>query len=135
MTRRISKETAQKNHNQILILTDMLKHEERLAGVDSRLCSVVKTAAASAKFDITISEGLRTKERQAQLFKEKKSKTLNSKHLIGKAVDLYALAPGGAIDWNGFDALVKVMKEAASRVGVKITCGFDWGWDKPHFEL
>jgi peptidoglycan L-alanyl-D-glutamate endopeptidase CwlK len=112
-----------------------LKHVERLTGVDERLCSVVKTAAANAGFDITVSEGLRSKERQAQLFKEKKSKTMNSKHLIGKAVDLYPLTPGGAIDWNGFDKLAKAMKEAATRTGVAIICGYEWGWDKPHFEI
>jgi peptidoglycan L-alanyl-D-glutamate endopeptidase CwlK len=112
-----------------------LKHTEKLTGVDAQLCNVVRRAAGKANFDITVSEGLRTKERQAQLFKEKKTKTMNSKHLVGKAVDLYPLSCDGMINWNGFSGLVRVMKEAASELGVKITCGYDWGWDKPHFEL
>jgi peptidoglycan L-alanyl-D-glutamate endopeptidase CwlK len=112
----------------------MLKHTEKLSGVNSGLRRVVELAAQKANFDITVSEGIRTKERQAQLYKEGKSKTMNSKHLTGNAVDLYPLN-GGAINWNGFEGLVKLMKEAAKELGIKITCGYDWGWDKPHYEL
>jgi peptidoglycan L-alanyl-D-glutamate endopeptidase CwlK len=112
-----------------------LKYETRLKGVDARLCNVVRKAAGKVNFDVTVSEGLRTKERQAKLFAEGKSKTMNSKHLTGKAVDLYPLAADGNINWNSFSGLVAAMKEAAKELGVKITCGYDWGWDKPHFEL
>ncbi|MDR1459149.1 MAG: M15 family metallopeptidase [Bacteroidales bacterium] len=112
-----------------------LKHEERLTGVDAKLRDVVKATAKRANFDITVSEGMRTKERQAQLFKEGKTKTLHSKHLIGKAVDLYPLGVDGMINWNGFAALVRLMKISAAESGISITCGYDWGWDKPHFEL
>jgi peptidoglycan L-alanyl-D-glutamate endopeptidase CwlK len=60
---------------------------------------------------------------------------MNSKHLTGKAVDLYPLAVDGMINANGYAALVRLMKEAAKELGVQITCGYDWGWDKPHYEL
>jgi peptidoglycan L-alanyl-D-glutamate endopeptidase CwlK len=113
----------------------MLKHEERLKGVNESLCRVVRLAAGKVAANITVSEGLRTKERQAQLFKEGRSKTMNSKHLTGRTVDLYPLKADGSIDWNGFSSLVSAMKKAAAELGVKITCGYDWGWDKPHFEL
>jgi peptidoglycan L-alanyl-D-glutamate endopeptidase CwlK len=113
----------------------MLKHEERLKGVDARLCAVVRKAAEKANFDITVAEGLRTKERQEKLVKEGKSKTMNSKHLVGKAVDLYPLGCDNMINWNGFTGLVRVMKEAAKELNVTIVCGADWGWDKPHFEI
>ena len=113
-----------------------LLHQERLAGVDNSLCKVAILAAQKSDCDITVSEGLRTKERQEQLFKEGKSKTMNSKHLTGRAVDLYAL-DNGKINWNGFENLVRLMKQSATELGVKITCGYDWAgsWDKPHFEL
>jgi len=112
----------------------MLKQTEKLTGVNENLCRVVKKAAERATFDITVSEGLRTKERQQQLFNEGKSKTLNSKHITGMAVDLYPLQ-NGTINWNGFEALVNLMKQAAKELNIKITCGYDWGWDKPHYEL
>jgi peptidoglycan L-alanyl-D-glutamate endopeptidase CwlK len=60
------------------IENEMLKHEERLEGVNIKLCNVVRLAAKKANFDITVSEGLRTKKRQKQLFDEGKTKTLNS---------------------------------------------------------
>jgi peptidoglycan L-alanyl-D-glutamate endopeptidase CwlK len=112
-----------------------LLHAERLQGVNARLVNVIREASAEARFDITVSEGLRTKARQEQLYKEGKSKTLNSKHLTGNAVDLYPLAADGQINWTGFGDLVRLMKKAANKLNTKITCGYDWGWDKPHFEL
>jgi hypothetical protein len=41
-----------------------------------------------------ITEGLRTKERQLQLYGEGKTKTLNSKHLEGKAIDICPVIKG-----------------------------------------
>ena len=113
----------------------MLKRAERLNGVNENLCKVVKKAAEKANFNITVSEGLRTKERQQQLYNEGLSKTLNSKHIIGMAVDLYPLTNDGEINWSGFENLVQLMKQAAKELNIKITCGYDWGWDKPHYEL
>lgn len=43
--------------------------------------------------------GLRTEKEQEKLFKEGKSRTLKSKHLIGNAVDL-AFSKNGKINWQ-----------------------------------
>lgn len=48
------------------------KSLSKLEGVHPDLVKVVKRAIEITECDFTITEGLRTKERQAQLFKEKK---------------------------------------------------------------
>ena len=49
-----------------------------LEGVHPDLIKVVNRAIELTQVDFTVIEGLRTKERQAQLLKEKKTITLNS---------------------------------------------------------
>ncbi len=91
-------------------------------------------------------EGLRTPARQARLVAEGASRTLNSRHLTGHAVDLgYWLDDGdgrvenGEVrwDWPLYDKLGRVMKRVAAQLGVQIIWGGDWqGFpDGPHFEL
>jgi peptidoglycan L-alanyl-D-glutamate endopeptidase CwlK len=53
----------------------------KLNEVDERLKTLSIEVLALSPIDFCITEGLRTKERQEQLYKEGKSKTLNSKHL------------------------------------------------------
>ena len=111
---------------------------KRLQGVNERLVRVVVRAAAKTDIPFNVSEGLRTIERQKQMVAEGKSKTMQSKHLHGLAVDLYPLTDDRKlINWSGFDRLAKVMKEAARELGVTIYWGGDWKIfvDKPHWEL
>lgn len=116
---------------------------QRLNGVHPKLQAIVLLAALQADFPFNVSEGIRSKERQQQMFKEGKSKTLKGKHLVqsdgyGHAVDLYPLTDDRkAVDWNGFDKLVKAMESAAVQLGYNLTCGHRWKTfkDSPHFEL
>lgn len=116
---------------------------ERLDKVHPKLQAVVLLAALQTDFPFNVSEGVRSKERQEQMYKEGKSKTLKGKHLIqpdgyGHAVDLYPLNDDRKqVDWNGFQKLVDAMKSAAKQLGYTITCGHDWKTfkDSPHFEL
>ena len=63
---------------------------------------------------------------------------MNSRHLTGHAVDLYALKDG-VVTWEqgAYTPIVEAMKQAAKELGVAITCGRDWKKyvDSPHFEL
>ena len=59
-----------------------------LKGVDKRILRVLDDVIQH--FDFTVLEGKRTVERQAQLVKDGASKTMKSKHLTGKAVDIAA---------------------------------------------
>lgn len=74
--------------------------------------------------------GLRSKERQAQLVKEKKSTTSNSRHLTGHAVDLAAWVVSedtgkGSVpwDWKYYHQIAKAMKQAANELKISI----EWG--------
>lgn len=114
------------------------KSIERLEGVDSRLKAVVLKCAEDCPFPFNVSEGLRTEERQLEMYKLGKSKTLQSKHLDGLAVDLYPLTMDRKkVDWDGFGRLADLMFKAADAVGARIVWGGNWKRfvDKPHFEL
>ena len=122
------------------------KSRQKLEGVHPDLVAVVERAIKITEKDFTVLEGLRTKERQAQLFAAKKSKTMNSRHLTGHAVDLGPWPLNGDFDsdgilniadWDEYYPIADAMKEAAKDLGVAIVWGGDWkGFpDGPHFEL
>ena len=110
----------------------------RLEGVHPDLVRVVKRAAATSDLDFTVLEGLRTPERQRELMKQGATKTLNSRHLTGHAVDLAPML-GGKVswDWPLYHRLAKIVKAAAAAEGVPIQWGGDWRTfkDGPHWEL
>lgn len=112
------------------------RSESRLVGVHPDLVRVVRRALELSTVDFSVSEGLRTRERQAELFKAGKSKTMNSRHITGHAVDLYPVTKAGA-DWVAADfaPVVVAMKAAAKELGIPLIHGADWGWDHPHHEL
>lgn len=112
------------------------KSLERLQGVHPDLIAVVKLAITKTPIDFTVLEGLRTQERQKQLVASGASKTMNSRHLTGHAVDLAPLP----IDWDNRDAFKTVstaMKAAAEELGIKIEWGGDFKTfsDMPHYQL
>lgn len=114
------------------------RDHRRLQGVKERLVKVVEKAAETATMPFTVSEGLRSLERQRMLVQLGKSKTMYSKHLSGDAVDLYPLTDDRTqIAWAKFGELADTMKAAAAELGTKIQWGGDWKKfiDKPHFEL
>jgi peptidoglycan L-alanyl-D-glutamate endopeptidase CwlK len=108
----------------------------RLTGVHPHLVEIVVIASQTIPFIVV--EGMRTRERQAQLVKSGASQTMNSRHLTGHAVDL-APTLGGEVrwDWPLFYPMAAAMKEAAQSKGVSLVWGGDWVKfkDGPHFEL
>lgn len=109
----------------------------RLEGVHPDLVKVVKRAIQITEQDFTVLEGLRSLERQKELVKKGASKTMNSRHLTGHAVDIAPWVNGGVSwDWDYYYEVADAMKEAARELGVDITWGGDWKWaDGPHWEL
>ena len=75
---------------------------ERLEGVHADLVKVVELAALGP-VGFVVTEGLRTRERQATLVMAGKSRTMNSRHLTGHAVDLAVVLPGNVISWDKED--------------------------------
>ena len=71
----------------------------RLEGVDPRLQALAKLAIQKTTVDFSVTYGLRTKEEQIELVKKGFSKTMNSRHLTGHAIDVAAWH-NGAIDYN-----------------------------------
>jgi len=110
---------------------------DRLSGVHPDLVSVVKHAIERSEVDFMVTEGLRSKERQKELVSAGASKTMNSRHITGHAVDLAAYVNGIRWDWPLYEKIAKAMKQAAYELNIKIEWGGDWKSfkDGPHFQL
>lgn len=111
---------------------------ERLQGVHPDLVEVVKLAITLTEVDFGVTEGLRNIDRQRELVAKGASKTMNSWHLTGHAVDLVAYV-GSEVrwDWPLYHKIAEAMKRASKALGVPIVWGGDWKSfkDGPHFEL
>jgi peptidoglycan L-alanyl-D-glutamate endopeptidase CwlK len=120
--------------------------EINLRGVHPDLERVVRKAAELSPIPFRVTEGTRTLARQRQLKASGASKTLNSRHLTGHAVDIVPMVDvtgdgkvTGDDMWH-HSQLVKLspyIKAAFKACGVPYTWGGDWknAWDKPHWEL
>ena len=110
----------------------------RLQQVHSDLVKVVERAIQLSEIDFTVLEGIRTKERQAELLKAGATTTMNSRHLTGHAVDLGALV-GGKVrwDWPLYYKIADAMKAASAELGIPVEWGGDWKKfkDGPHWQL
>ena len=115
------------------------KSLDRLKGLHPDIVKVVKRAIEITSIDFTVGEGLRSITRQKELFRDGATKTMNSRHLTGHAVDLFALDKYGKVtwDWEYYHTLAKTLKQAAKDVGVSIEWGGDWlnFKDGPHYQL
>ena len=128
------------------------RSKQRLKGVHPDLVRVVKRAIEITEVDFAVLEGMRTLERQRELFNKGASKTMNSRHLTGHAVDLGAWVDGTiSWDWPHYHKIADAMKKAAKQITVEsdtvsgvplvknvaISWGGDWDGfpDGPHFQL
>lgn len=111
---------------------------ERMQGIHPDLAKVVMLAIQLTEVDFGVTEGLRTIEKQREYVAKGASKTMNSRHLTGHAVDLVAYV-GSEVrwDWPLYHKIADAMKRAANSLGVPIVWGGDWRTfkDGPHFEL
>lgn len=123
----------------------------RLKGVDETLVNVVKRAIEISEVDFTVLEGVRTLERQCELYAQGRTApgkivtwTMKSRHIEGKAVDLVPYP----LDWNDLEKFNKIkdaMFQAAKELDVNLRWGADWDgdgnyrekgeYDSPHFEI
>lgn len=112
---------------------------KNLSGIHPDLRRVIDRALRDSPVDFSVIEGLRTKERQAQLVKQGASKTMDSRHITGHAVDLVPIGADGkaSFAWPLYDILGPAVKAAAEAEGVALDWGGDWKSfrDGPHFEL
>lgn len=127
---------------------------DKLTGVHPDLVAVVQRAISRSDVDFTVVEGLRDIERQRKLVKAGASKTMDSRHITGHAVDLAAWV-GGQVrwDWPLCMKVAEAMRQASIELNTPIRWGGTWGIlsalqtpithamlhkefpDGPHFEL
>ena len=100
---------------------------DRMAGIEPDLIEMVKTAITLTKVDFGVTCGMRTLAEQEALVAKGASKTMKSKHLEGRAVDLVAYV-GSNITWqlNMYDDLADAMADACCEFGVPIKWGAAW---------
>lgn len=114
------------------------KSKAKLQGVDPRLVKVAELALQRSPFDFGITCGLRTVEEQKNLVHEGKSRTMKSKHLEGRAIDIVIYINGKANwDVDNYRKVSQVFKQVATEEGVQIEWGGDWKSfvDAVHFQL
>ena len=115
------------------------RSRKRLEGVHPDLVRVMETAILITKVDFTVLEGMRTLERQKQLVARGASKTLNSRHLTGHAVDIAPYIDGEVSwHWPDYHELAPYIWAAAKHENVTaLEWGGDWKNfpDGPHWQL
>lgn len=110
----------------------------KLQGVHPDLQRVMYEAITNSPYDFRITEGVRSRARQEELFAAGKSQTMNSRHLTGHAVDI-AIVFDGQISWDM--SLYREVSKHILAVAVLNDVPLIWGgnWktlkDGPHFEL
>jgi peptidoglycan L-alanyl-D-glutamate endopeptidase CwlK len=114
------------------------RSKKRLEGVHPDLVRVMERAICCSPIDFTVLEGMRTLARQKELMKAGATRTMNSRHLTGHAVDIAPFIDGEVRwDWPLYHQLALVVKKAAADEKVPIQWGGDWKSfkDGPHWEL
>ena len=117
------------------------RSKQKLKGVHPDLVRVILRAARNVPtgpLGFIVTEGPRTLERQQLLFEEGKSKTMNSRHLKGDAVDLAATLEGVVTwDFKQYKELSKIILGAAKELNTPVVWGGTFASlvDGPHFEL
>lgn len=101
---------------------------------------VLNRAREIAPGSFRVVETKRSYARQTDLVAQGASRTYNSRHLTGHAVDIIALDEDGRgtyEDLSLYDNVADAFKQAAAEENVQIVWGGDWSSfvDRPHFEL
>lgn len=111
-----------------------------LSGVHPDIIKVIELASRITMQPFFVAEGLRTLAMQDDNVRRGASRTRNSRHLFGLAVDIWPVdAWGSGRSKHRPEDYVKIrdaMYEARDRLGVPIEWGYAmWGWDLAHWQL
>lgn len=101
--------------------------KKHLLDIDTKLVNCVKFAIEITRVDFSVTDGIRTLEEQQAAYKAGTTKTMESKHLDGKAVDLVPYVHG-KLRWeiNLCDDVADAMRQASNKYNVKIRWGGAW---------
>ncbi len=98
-----------------------------LEGVHKDLVRVVETAITFTAHDFMVTEGVRTRERQQDLFRRGLTQTMESRHLTGHAADLAAIHRSKVVwDWPAYYIIADAMIQAAKVCNVAVRWGGAW---------
>ncbi len=101
---------------------------KKLEGVDPRLALCTQRAIELTTVDFGVTEGLRSRERQLELYEKGASQIkLGGAHVEGRAIDLVAYI-GSRISWelSLYDDIASAMRQAAIENDVPIRWGGAW---------
>ena len=99
----------------------------KLAGVHPDMIAVVQRAIELTPIDFCITEGLRTAARQKELVAAGASKTMNSRHITGHAVDVVAYV-GREVRWDFglYLQIAEAFQTAAQELNIPVVWGACW---------
>lgn len=103
---------------------------------DRGLRAVFMDAIGESAVDFGIKQTLRTEAEQEWLVKTGKSRTMNSKHLEGKAVDIYAWIDGD-VSWDPehYITIAEAVRHSAIRHDIALRWGAAWHcYDIRHYD-
>lgn len=103
------------------------KSRQNLVGVHPDLVRVVLRAIELTAQDFTVLDGVRTIEEQTALVASGASKTMDSRHLTGHAVDLVPVV-NGKLRWEIIPccAIAEAVRMAAKELHIPIRWGACW---------
>lgn len=105
--------------------------ERELVGVNADLVRVTRLALKYSTQDFTVYDGIRTVKEQQQHVKNGTSKTMQSKHLQGLAVDLVPWINGAPTwDWDGCYKIACAVDKAATELGLAHRITWGGAWDR-----
>lgn len=107
------------------------RSKNKLIGVNPLLVKIAYRALEISTADFAVIEGVRTLEKQKENVKKGVSKTLNSRHLTGDAIDILPSAIKPGMDWKPeyFDPVLNAIKQAGDELGIKLRFGKNWKSD------
>jgi peptidoglycan LD-endopeptidase CwlK len=114
------------------------RSKKNLKGLHPDLLKVFEAAILNPPYDFAVTDGKRTVEEQKKFVATGKSKTMKSRHLSGKAVDIMAYVDGkGTWRIPIHQTLAKHILAVAKKLNILIVWGGDWNSfpDYVHFEL
>lgn len=123
------------------------KSRERIKDINPVLKNIIEEGIKNSPYDFGIPKdgGFRTKERQAELYAQGRTKpgkkvtwTLKSYHMTGNAFDIYAYVDGKASwDLKYLEPIARhLQKIALENYNIQLDWGQDlWGKDGAHFQI
>jgi len=103
------------------------KSRENLEGVAQPLIDLAYAAIKNTPVDFRVTEGIRTVERQTILVRSGASRTMDSKHIHGYAIDVVPWIEGAPrYHWPLIFKMVEHIRDWAQILGIGIVWGGSW---------